>query len=399
MKRTILFLDQQSTRAGAQRVLDEVLGALDPEFLPLVALPENGPYLDELRRRSIETFTYPLGRYRSGRKSVADMAVFPARSLYCGLRLARVIRDRDVRLVYINGARALAAGVLAARLTGRPSLFHIHLTMTRGADIFLASRLALRTTKVVACSQTTAAALIRDDSRLDRKTQVIYNPVRKPIARSLTAGSSAPSASLNVAPAGVPVAGPVIGLVGRITPGKGHHVLLEAIAELARRGRQVQVVFVGAPDPNNAEDEAYLRQLKRSVHDFGLETRVCWAGYQADPDPYYAALDVLVMPSIVREGLGMVALEALQWGVPVVGSRLGGILEIVHDGVNGLLFPAGDSAALAGSLERVLADSALRARLQAGARPSVDDRFSVPSFRSSIRQVLFELCPPGSNPE
>ena len=402
MKQTILFLEQQSTRAGAQRVLDEVLRSLDPEFRPLVAFPDDGPYVDELRAREIETLIYPLGRYRSGPKSVADKAVFPARSIYCGLRLAEVVRRKDVRLVYINGGRALVAGVLAARLSGRPSVFHLHLTMTRPTDIFVASRAARHATKVVACSQTTAAALVRDDPRLDRKTQVIYNPVRKsagrPIPRRplplLDGHTGVPGTAGVVAPS----VAPVVGLVGRITPGKGHHVLLEAVSLLARRGREVQVVFVGAPEPNNARDEVYLRRLKASASDFGLEPRVQWAGYQADPDPYYATFDVLVIPSTVREGLGLVALEAMQWGVPVVGSGLGGILEIVHDGVNGLLFPGGDSAALAAILERVLTDSDLRRRLAAGTRPSVDARFSVESFRASIRQVLFELCPPPGTP-
>src|SRR5215471_1951820 len=174
MKEAILVLEQQSTRAGGQRVLDEVLRALAPEFRAIVAFPEDGPYADELRQRNIETLLYPLGRYRSGRKSLADMAVFPARSLHCGLRLAQVIRASDAKLVYINGARALVAGIMAARLTGRPSLFHSHLTLTRATDIFLASRAARHTTKIVACSQTTAAALVRDDRELAAKTQVIY---------------------------------------------------------------------------------------------------------------------------------------------------------------------------------------------------------------------------------
>ncbi|HKS94769.1 MAG TPA: glycosyltransferase family 4 protein, partial [Terriglobia bacterium] len=178
-----------------------------------------------------------------------------------------------------------------------------------------------------------------------------------------------------------------------ITPGKGHHVLLEAAARLAARGRDVELVIVGAPDPNCAEDEAYLARLRSLARARGLESQVRWTGYQTDPDPYYRTFDVLVMPSVVREGLGLVALEAMQWGVPVVGSRLGGILEIVKDGVNGLLFAGGDSTALAETLDRLLSDSGWRARLAAGARVSVDERFSVETFRARIREALLELCP------
>jgi glycosyltransferase involved in cell wall biosynthesis len=386
----ILFLEQQPTRAGGQRVLDEVLCSLAPEFAPLVAFPEDGPYVDELRRRSIETLAYPLGRYRSGSKSLADMLAFPLRSVRCAYRLAEIIRQRDVRLVYINGPRTLMAGVLAAQLTGRPSLFHLHMTMTRVTDLFVAARAAGRATKIVACSQTAAAALIGNDLRLKSKTQVIYSPVRQPHRGGIFGSQDAAGSGMLPPRSG---GAAVIGLVGRITPGKGHHILLEAAARLVEQGRDVRVVVVGAPDPNCAEDEAYLARLKTLTRDLHLESRIQWTGYQTDPDPYYRAFDVLVMPSTVREGLGLVALEAMHWGVPVVGSRLGGILEIVKDGVNGLLFAAGDSVALAETLERLLADSNLRTRLQAGARVSVDARFSVETFHASIREVLFELCP------
>lgn len=124
-----------------------------------------------------------------------------------------------------------------------------------------------------------------------------------------------------------------------------------------------------------------------------LEGRVRWAGYQNDPDPYYELFDVLVIPSTVREGLPLVALAALGWGVPVVGSRLGGIPEVVQEGMNGCLVPPGDERALAEGLERILGDSQLRARLQLGARASVDDRFSVETFCAAMRQTVSELCP------
>ena len=399
MRPPILFLEQQSTRAGAQRVLNEVLRAIEPEFEPLLAFPEDGPYAQELRDRGIETLIYPLGRYRSGPKSLADMVTFPFHSLQCALKLRDVVRRRNVGLVYINGPRTLVAGVLAARLTGRPSLFHLHMTLTRRADTLLAANIARYATRIVAVSQTTAAALVRNDALLAAKTQVVYNPVPKPVPKP---GAGRPPASRDQPRGDARGAEAIIGLVGRVTPGKGHHVLLEAAALLFQRGLNFRLVLVGAPDPGSVEDAAYLEQLKQSARRLGIESRVEWTGYQADPDPYYATFDVLVMPSIVREGLGMVALEAMQWGVPVVGSRLGGILEIVRDGDNGLLFTPGDPSSLAQSLERVLADQAdraepanrgLRARLEAGARVSVDDRFSVQTFRSKIRHILLELCP------
>ncbi len=393
MSQSLLFLDQTASWGGAQRVLEVVLGALGREFLPLVALPEDGPFAAELRRRGIETLILPLGRYHSGRKSLADIAAFPPRSLYCGVQLARIIRRRHIQLVYINGPRCLVAGVFAARTTGTPSLFHLHLTMTRRTDTLVAALAARHATRIVACCETAAAALLRCSPRLARTLQVVYNPVRKlvsgPASQGIVSAAHLMSSSL-----------PVVGVVGRINPKKGQHVLLRATARLKNRGRDIQVVFLGEPQQNSAEDAHYLQLLQSCTRELALEEVIHWPGYQADPNPYYAAFDVLVIPSTAgaSEGLPLVALEAMQWGIPVIASRVGGIPEVIRQGVNGFLVPPGDDAALAESLERVLADGALRSQLSLGARASIDSRFSVDTFNHSIRSVVSQLCRRGGTP-
>ena len=388
MKHQILFLEQQSWRAGAERVLEEVLRSLAPEFRPVVAFPEDGPFAAELRRHNVETVLIPLGRYRSGRKSAADMIAFPLRSVRAARRIAELIRQRDVWLVYINSPRCLLAGVMAARFTRTPSLFHLHMTMTRAADLFIAAQAGKRVTKIVACSETAAQSLAQNHQGFTAPVQVIYNPVRRRLPTGSPSGQGAALA------AGLANSGRwVVGVVGRVTWQKGQHVLLNAAAELCRRGHALEIVFVGAPEKGNAEDAAYVRHLQSAARKLGLERQVHWAGYQEDPNIFYAILDALVIPSIVSEGLPLVALEALQWGVPVIGSSVGGIPEIVQDGENGFLTPPSSSRALADCFEHLLSSSELRAHLQAGARASVDDRFSVDTFRREIRQVLFNLTP------
>ncbi|MGH9326462.1 MAG: glycosyltransferase family 4 protein [Terriglobia bacterium] len=386
-ERTILFLEQQSWRSGAQRVLDEVLRAIQPYFKPIVAFPGDGPFAAELRGRGIETVFFPLGRYRSGPKSLADMMAFGPRSVRCALRLRRLICQRNAVLVYINSPRCLVAGLLAARITGRPSVFHLHMTMTRRTDLWAASAAARHATKIIACSQTSAAALSRKNPRLGCIMQVIYNPVRKSAAANSEAASKlARSLALRTS------SRRLVGLVGRITPQKGHHVLLRAAARLRSRGIDIHIAFVGAPEENNDGDARYVQLLKSSARQLGLEDRIHWMGYQDDPNPLYAVFDALAIPSTISEGLPMVALEALQWGLPIVGSGVGGIPEIVHDGKNGFLASPGDAEALADCLRRLLSSDEIRARLQAVALASIDERFSVETFRNQIRSALSEIC-------
>ena len=385
MKPRVLFLDQQAWRAGGQRVLEDVLEALREDIDPIVAVPEDGPFAATLRSRSVETLFYPLGSYRPGRKSVGEMLGFAGRSLLCGQKLARVITGRGINLVYINGPRCLPAGVLAARLTGRPSLFHLHRTLTRKSELLLAGRAGRLATRIVACSQASADALVKADPKLGSSMQVVYNPAPAVSPEERRRGQVA---ARELSGSG----GPIVGLVARFTPGKGLHVLIEAAARLRAQWPQIQIEMVGAPDPQSPRDAAYVRQLEARAAELGLGSNVRWSGYHSDPGPYFAHFDVLALPSVDNgDGVPMVALEASQWGVPVVAARAGGIPEVVRDGVNGLLVPPGDEEALATALERVLGDPAFRARLVAGARTSLDHRFSPETFRSTIRGIVCGL--------
>lgn len=390
MKQTILFVDQTSSWGGAQHVLEIVLGGLEPEFTPIVALPEDGPFSNELRHRGIETFNLPLGTYRSGRKTFADLMTFAPRSVHCGAQLAQIIRRRNVRLVYINGPRCLPAGILAARWTGVPSLFHVHLTMTRATEILVMRLAAPRATEIVACCEAAAAPLLENCPNLKSKLQVVYNPVRALVSKTaLSAQHGARAGALMNSPH------PIIGLIGRICPQKRQHILLRAAAHLKNRGRDVQIVFLGSPRENSVEDASYARFLKSSAHRLGLEEQIKWAGYQSDPNSYYATFDVLVIPSTGSEGLPLAVLEALQWSIPVVGSPVGGIPEIIRPGVNGFLVPPMDDEALAEALEQILSDPGLRLRLQGGARATIDSRFSLETFTNSIRNIVSRLCESG----
>lgn len=382
MRKRILILEQQSHRGGAQRVLDVVLDSLNPEFEPLVVLPRAGPYLDSLRQRGVETRIMPLGEYRPGKKPISEMIEFGPRSVYCGLKLASLIRRRGISLVYVNGPRWLLGGTLAARLASCPSLFHLHLVLSRKSELLLASRAARHITRIIACSRAAAVSLAGTSPGLNAKTTVLYNPLTGFAEEN---PSPAPSGSREF----------VVGIVGRVTQAKGHDVLLRAMAKARLGGRKITLLVVGDPLPGCPEDQSYLRSLNSLASELGLPGRIIWAGHQGNPSPYYSAMDVLAFPSTGEEGLGLVLLEAMSRGVPVIASRVGGVPEVVEDGVNGLLVPAGDVPALTAALDRVVAGAGLLRKMGEAARLSIDDRFSLHTFRQKIRNHVNELCSTG----
>jgi D-inositol-3-phosphate glycosyltransferase len=184
----------------------------------------------------------------------------------------------------------------------------------------------------------------------------------------------------------------VLLFVGRLTPIKGLETLLRALAVLRSDGlaaARLTLLVVGGTKGDSADGA----RLHRLAQDLGLCPWVDFRGAQpqdALPD-YYAAADLCLMPSRY-ESFGMVALEAMASGVPVIASRAGGLAVTVQDGVTGRLVPEGDVAALAEAVTGLLADEpgrrALGLRAVAWAR-----RFAWPSIGRSVAELYGELIP------
>ena len=163
--------------------------------------------------------------------------------------------------------------------------------------------------------------------------------------------------------------------VGRIEQIKGIDVLLRALGLLFVRHPELRndvclLVVGGALDPgDDAPETEKIQELRRLVHQHRMEANVSFVGSLDQPTlaTYYAAADLCAVPSLT-ESFGLVALEAMACGTPVVGTRVGGLQTLIEDGQSGMLVPAGDYQALADAIARVLTDARLRMHLAHGAR-------------------------------
>jgi D-inositol-3-phosphate glycosyltransferase len=163
-------------------------------------------------------------------------------------------------------------------------------------------------------------------------------------------------------------AGRVLLFVGRIQRLKGLEVLFRAFALL---GLDARLLIVGGL-PSSSHEAREIARLEQLAGRLGISERVSFVGavsHDRLPE-YYAAADVTVMPSSY-ESFGLVAVESLACGTPVVATRIGGLRTIVRDGETGVLVPWRDPALFAEALGRVLRDDVLRARLASAARASV----------------------------
>ena len=170
---------------------------------------------------------------------------------------------------------------------------------------------------------------------------------------------------------------------GVLIPRKGLHHLLTAFAKLDHPRARLHLV-------GGAENAAYAQALKRQAADLGIEGRAHFAGAVSQPElaSYFAAARVMVLPSL-SEGLGRVVVEAMLLGTPVIGSRVGGIPDMIVDGENGYLVAAGDEAELTAALRRIYQDDV--AAMGAKAREFAVEFFSPRQYVAGYRQ-LFELA-------
>ncbi len=178
--------------------------------------------------------------------------------------------------------------------------------------------------------------------------------------------------------------GPVLLAVGRLDPIKGADLLLEAVARMRTRAT---LVLVGG----NPDGDPELERIRAQANALGLGDRVRLPGAvaQSDLPIFYRAADALVVASRY-ESFGLVAVEALACGTPVVASKVGGLPSIVRDGANGVLVPWRHVEAFAEQLDALLSDSARMRQLRAAARPSVE-RFDWLRIGDQVRGLYQEL--------
>jgi glycosyltransferase involved in cell wall biosynthesis len=175
-----------------------------------------------------------------------------------------------------------------------------------------------------------------------------------------------------------------IGIVGQVEEWKGHHNLLNAFARIADKYPDSTVHVFGSGS------EPYTKRLKFQADELGISNRVIWHGFVEKRERIYFELDLCVVPVPLRatEALPTIAIEAAFFGLPAVGSRCGGLVEIIDDGITGFLVDSGSIHQLSGRLDELLANSDLRHGMGRDARQRAVVRFGHQRFVSDFIQLM-----------
>ncbi|HEY3398669.1 MAG TPA: glycosyltransferase [Armatimonadota bacterium] len=271
-----------------------------------------------------------------------------------GRRLRRLVQEFRPQIVHTHLSTASWWGARVAHREGLPCVGHVHGMTTvrwyRDADRLLCPSRGVR--------EYLLAAGVPPE-----RVEVIYNGLDPESFQSLP-----PPEELR-AEIGLPADVPVIGVVAHLSPKKGHHVLLEAMAELSARHPDLHCLCLGRGP--------LQEQLAQQAERLGLGKRFRLLGYRHDALALTQLFQVAVLPSVQGEGLGLCLIEAAFLGIPGAGSDSPGINEAVENGVTGLLSPPGDVAGLAETLDRLLSDEALRRQMGEAARQRASELFTL----------------------
>lgn len=350
----VVVVNHTGLVSGAEVATLNLLRSLPDDVSALLACPE-GPLARQARN--------------------VGLSVVPVTGMTGSLRLhpiqtARGVRDlvrlgRETRVVArkegadLIHAASIRAG-LAASLSLGPGLLVItslHDCLPPGPMSLLTKRLVdARAMALVANSRHTATAW--RDSRKGPPVHVVHPPVD--LARYRPRGAP------NALRLGLAGEGPILGVAAQITPWKGQAVAIRALAGIRTRCPGARLVLAGETKFVNRatryDNRAYLASLKRLITTLGLESCVHFLGQRDDMPDLLASLDVLLVPSW-EEPFGLVMVEAMAVGTPVVATNVGGPPEIIRDGVNGRLVPPERPDLWAAAVSGLLLDPGRRQRM------------------------------------
>ncbi|MEO7965744.1 MAG: glycosyltransferase [Gemmatimonadaceae bacterium] len=364
-------IDYDGALHGGGRQLIELVRALDRRLVePTVCVLRGASALGEELRHEGLSFHF-----------FGDARFSPA-SLW---KLLRIIRRDRIEVVHLTDFGACTLGRVAASIAGVPSIVQVISHHSPGQPrgfpryVKLAYRaLAPFTARVLAISDSVREFAILQMGFARDSVEVLTYPLPK---HSFQPASAAQIAARR-AQHGIAPSDPVVGSVTRFYPAKGIRYLLDAFPAVLRARPRAWLVLVGQGPQE--------RELRTRCAALGIAERVVFAGFQRDAQAYVGGFDVAAVPSI-EEGFGLVALEALALGVPVVASRVGGLPDVVLDGETGVLVEPAAPDALAAALVRLLDDPALRARMGEAARIDVQ-RFSLDVYASRLSEIYRELA-------
>lgn len=299
------------------------------------------------------------------------------------MKLIKLMKQKKIHVVRAHKYRASLYGRIAARFAGIPVVItsvHGNYRKDLRLERRIANKILLRgTDRIVAVSESIKKDIVKYDKVDPSKVVVVYNGTD--LARfSPDIKAENMRKSLSIKEDDI-----VVCCVGRIVPAKGLEYLIEAVSLLKKEIKNIKLLLVGGG--------WLLEKMKKKASECGVDDLTIFTGKRDDVPEILSCIDVFVMPSIA-EGFGNAIVEAMSMEKPVVGTRIGGIPEIIKDGVNGIIVPPEDPQALAKAIKDVIVNKPSTLKMLKQAKEDALSKFTIQGtarkWESLYRSLLEE---------
>lgn len=378
----IAFYNHTSTVSGAEISLLLTAKYLT-EAYPIIFAPE-GELLQKARHIGIEVVALPSYRARMTRNPFL-LIVYMIGMLWAGWKLALLMKKSRVDLIHANSIRAGIMAGLFRWYHRLPVVWHIRDMPPQGNIGKLIKRFAGSTAKTLICISESVLQSMEHPSVAGRcrlvhngvelkifhkeEKQRIKNRIRSELQTSKEAR--------------------VLAIIGQIAPWKRQEDAIEAFASLIHEERDAVLWIVGEAKFRH-ENERYLERLQGMVKDLGLEDKIIFTGFREDVLEICCAADLLLLCSD-HEPFGRVIIEAMSQGTPVVGTRGGGVPEIIEHGMSGFMYEIGNIDELGHYIRQVLDHQVIWSLFSQNGQERAREMFSIKQTSHKVQQIYKEL--------
>ncbi len=359
----VIHLVEDMKIGGAERVIADIVLGLDRKKYDarVWCVTRGGETAAELSQKGIEVRILGISSYRNPLNT---------------FKLTRLINAARPDIVHTHGYFASVIGRLAAKRAGTPVILaHVHSTYWeyRKRHIMIERKLSRFTHKIICCSRAVENFVKNTEKITDNKTIVIYNGVDEERFSPLKSPASIR------AELGMDEEAAVVGTVSSLTPHKGHEYLIQAASLVLGTLPSSKFLIVG--------DGPLRQRLEEQAKNLNIHPAVIFTGKREDIPEMLSLMDVFVLPSYIREGLGIAIIEAMAAEKPVVATDIGGIPEAVDDGETGFLVDPGDPKALSKAIIELLRDPSRAKTMGENGRIRVKEMFTTKKMLSEIEKV------------
>jgi len=374
-KKNLLLLHSSNDLYGASKIFLQLIDLLTKNGFDIhIIIPDKGMLDDFLIKKDIKIEYLELGVLRKKYLNPLGLINRLVTNIKAIAFLSKYIKDHSIDLVYTNTSTILTGGI-AAKKNRVPSLFHIHEIPTGNKLYeFLSGKIVNRySSKILTVSNSVKKHWLKyiDDKKIER----IYNGIIFSKTDSLIKLERNQDDF-------------VITSVARIIPYKGHVYLIDIANELIKKSSKFKFLIVG---DTLSSYVSYEKSVKQKVKDLGLENQIKFLGFRNDVSSILKQSDLFIHPAIAPDPLPTVLFESLHNDLPSVATNLGGAIEILDNGNNGLLIPYNDSKKAANLINEYCTNIKLQKKHLENSKKNFKINFSSESFSKNILKEVNNL--------